>query len=336
MDSRHASAGARGPEPVEFGAFYLGSDRAAQAENFFGPADFARAAESIGFDSVWGGDHIVQHYDALVTLGAFAGATTSIAIGTAVVVLPMRPAAVVAKGVLSAALAAGERRTILGAGAGGDVRIDFEAVGADLSTRGPYTDEALEVIRLLWSGENVSFSGRWNNFTDLRVSPLPTRSPEIFIGGRGDVALRRAVRFGDGFLPYLMDPIQARSRYDTIVELSRGVRPLERFTFGITTFLVPASSSDEAVRLTQSHQAFDGLDDARLRRFYLLGSVEECLIQLRPYVESGANHVVIGCSPGNERQLDAYMETMSEVLPRIRAEVAAGLGQEARRQLQGV
>jgi alkanesulfonate monooxygenase SsuD/methylene tetrahydromethanopterin reductase-like flavin-dependent oxidoreductase (luciferase family) len=319
--------------PVQFGAHFGGSARPPDLGQVFGPQDFARCAEDVGFDSVWCGDHVVRHQDGIATLAALAAATTRVTVGAAVVVVPMRPAAITAKGVLTAAIIADGRRTVMGVGPGGDVPQDFEVVGADLATRGAYTDEALDVIRLLWSGEPVSFSGRWNEFADIRMWPLPERRPDIFVGGRSDAALRRAVRVGDGYLPYLVDPRQARSRFERIVEMAAGVRSLHRFTFGVSTFMVAGRSVADAARAAFAGEGFQGVDESRLRRYYLLGTAEECLHRLRAYIESGANHVVIGCHAGHERQLDSYMETMAYVLPAIRTEIAAGLGGGARGSL---
>jgi alkanesulfonate monooxygenase SsuD/methylene tetrahydromethanopterin reductase-like flavin-dependent oxidoreductase (luciferase family) len=322
--------------PVSFGAYFLGADPAADRAGRFSAADFGRAAESVGFDSVWTGDHVVDHHDAIANLGALAAATTSMQIGTAVVVLPLRPAAITAKGILTAALVADGRRTILGAGPGGDVIADFDVVGADPRTAGAYSDEALEVIRRLWTGRKVSFSGRWNSFTDVQIRPLPAKRPEIFIGGRSEVALRRALRFGDGYLPYLLDPAQARRRFEKLVALNAGTRSLSGFTFGIATFLVAGATSEHAASIAARTTGFGGVDDMRLRRFYVLGSPEECHLRLRDYVLSGANHVLVGCSAGHPRQLDSYMETMSAVLPRLRQEIAEGFGAESRGSLIGL
>jgi alkanesulfonate monooxygenase SsuD/methylene tetrahydromethanopterin reductase-like flavin-dependent oxidoreductase (luciferase family) len=318
---------------VQFGAHFVGSARPPEPGQVFGPQDFARCAEEVGFDSVWCGDHVVRHQDGIATLAALAAATTRVTVGAAVIVVPMRPAAITAKGVLTAAIIADGRRTVLGVGPGGDVPKDFELVGADLSTRGAYTDEALDVIRLLWSGEPVSYSGRWNEFTDIQMWPRPVRRPDIFVGGRSDAALRRAVRVGEGYLPYLVDPRQARSRFERIVELAAGVRALDGFTFGVSTFMVAGRSIDDAARAVFTGEGFKDVDESRVRRFYLLGTAQDCVDQLRAYVESGANHIVIGCSAGHERQLDSYMETMADVLPAIRAEIDAGLGSQARRSM---
>src|SRR4051812_5380503 len=117
----------------------------------FSLKDFAVQAERTGFDSIWVGDHVAHYVDGMAGLGILAGCTDTVTIGTNVVVLPFRPAAVVAKGALTVAGVAGGRRVVLGVGPGGDVPEEFALTGADMGTRGRYTDEALDVIRRLWS-----------------------------------------------------------------------------------------------------------------------------------------------------------------------------------------
>lgn len=321
--------------PVQFGAFYVGENHEPADGPVFGVTDFAAGIEAVGFDSVWCGDHVVSHQDGLTMLGALAAATKRVAIGTAINVMPLRPPAITAKGILTAAVVAEGRQTVMGAGPGGDVPADFAATGADLTTRGAFTDEALDVIRLLWSGERVTYKGRWNQLENVKIDPLPSIPPKIFVGGRSDAALRRSLRVGDGYLPYLVDPEQAKSRFERLVEMNDHGRSLATFTFGLTTFLVAGDTVESATDHAISGIGFRDVDRSRLQRFYLLGNTETVVDRLREYVRSGATHILIGCNQGNPRQLDSYLETMAEVLAHIRRDVAEGLGSEARERLTG-
>ena len=134
---------------VEIGAMYMGGDGLTVK-------DFARAAEAAGFDSVWTGDHLAHYVDGVASLGIVAGCTERVTVGSNVLVAPFRPAAVVAKALLTTAQSA-RRRVIMGIGPGGDVPIELAMAGADGATRGPYTDEALDVIAGLWSGRPFSY-----------------------------------------------------------------------------------------------------------------------------------------------------------------------------------
>jgi alkanesulfonate monooxygenase SsuD/methylene tetrahydromethanopterin reductase-like flavin-dependent oxidoreductase (luciferase family) len=79
--------------------------------------------------------------------------------------------------------------------------VEFEALGEDFSTRGQRMEEQIEVLRLLWTQELVTFSGRWHTITDAGLNPLPVQRPiPIWIGAETDRAIARAGRLGDGWI----------------------------------------------------------------------------------------------------------------------------------------
>ena len=87
-------------------------------------------------------------------------------------------------------------------GLGTEDEREFEACGADKRQRGRQTDEAVEVMRLLWSQDSVTFRGRYFNLTDVTIQPKPVQKelPPIWIGGRSQPAIKRTARIGDGWL----------------------------------------------------------------------------------------------------------------------------------------
>ena len=304
---------------IKIGAMYMGGD--------FTPKTFGRAAETAGFDSLWAGDHVLHYVDGIATLACFAGCTDTIALGTSVIVAPFRPPAVIAKGLITAAWIAG-RQIIAGIGPGGDVAKEFDVTGADFKSRGAYTNEALEVMKLLWSGEKVSFAGRWSNFTDVRMLRAPTPqeaakvlTPQIWIGGRSDASLKRTVRHGAGYLPYLISPAQLKERVSRLRELAdEAGRPFEDIAIGCTSFLIPAASRAEAVAIGHPRVGFNFVTPENMSSYYVLGNKEECIEQINAYLEAGATHMVLGCHGGQERQLETYLEAMAEILPAIRGQ----------------
>ena len=89
----------------------------------------------------------------------------------------------------------------LGVGVGWNP-VEYEALGMDFHTRGRVVEEQIEVMRLLWSQEIVSYKGRYHTITEAGLNPLPTRrSIPVWLGGSADTLLRRAARLGDGWLP---------------------------------------------------------------------------------------------------------------------------------------
>jgi probable F420-dependent oxidoreductase len=186
---------------------------------------FARHAEALGFDSMFFADHIVfpahkkepypytesgaypwdndatQLPEALSLMAFLAGATTTMRFGTAVLVLPQRDPILLAKQLATMdRLSAG--RIELGIGAGW-LRDEFEILGWTFDDRGSRTDEWIEVMRTLWREPVASHAGPHLTFTDVRLTTHPVQpgGVPIIVGGHSAPALRRAGRFGDGFLP---------------------------------------------------------------------------------------------------------------------------------------
>ncbi len=304
---------------MKIGAMYMGGSAT--------PKEFARAIESAGFHSLWAGDHVLHYVDGIATLGIFAGATERIPLGTSVIVAPFRPAAVISKGVLTAAWAA-KREITVGIGPGGDVAKEFEVVGNELKVRGAWTNEAIEIMQLFWNakpGQAVSYEGRFVTFHDVVMDHGGAHTyvgprPKIWAGGRSEAALQRTVKYASGYIPYLIEPRQLKNRVDRLRELcAEQGRDFAQLTIAVTTFMVPARNIEEAVELTRSSRGFQNVDDERLKRFYALGSVEQCVDKLQEYIEAGASTIVLGCAPAHRgaAQLERYLEHAAEILPRM-------------------
>ena len=181
----------------------------------------ARHADRLGFAHVSCSDHVVvprsrasvmgtPWYDVAVTLAFLAGVTRRIRLLSHVLVLPYRHPLVTAKafGTLDR-LSNG--RVILGVGSG-HVKSEFRVLGVPYERRGALTDEYLQALREAWSHELAAFAGRDVAFEDVIVDPRPlerspeSASPRIWIGGNSRAAVRRAARYGDGWIPWEIAP----------------------------------------------------------------------------------------------------------------------------------
>ena len=169
----------------------------------------ARAAEQAGIDDIWVADHIAippddaegsngRYLDPLATLAFLAGATSRIGLGTGVLVLPYRPPLATAKWIATIQELSGGRLQ-LGVGAGW-MHAEFRAVGVDRRRRGAITDETLAFLQRCFADDVVEANGQ-----PFLFRPRPARPP-IFVGGAAPHALRRAARFGDGWMPMGADP----------------------------------------------------------------------------------------------------------------------------------
>ena len=295
---------------VTIGAQYMGDAH--------GPKAFAVRAEATGFDSVSCGDHVAHYVDGIATLGCFAGATEHIRIGVNLLVAPYRPAAVMAKGLATIALAA-PGRVFAGFGVGGEFPGEFQATGAEVKTRGARTDEALDVVTRLWTGEPLSYQGRWSQLDAFQLEPAPNPPPDIWIGGRSDAAMVRAVRFGVAYVPYLVSPEQLQRRGQRLAELALAAdRSLDRFTLACLVTLIPGPSIEEAVELGLRSLKLSGLTPQSVRSQYLLGDDEAVLARLQDYVDAGADHVILGCLPGGEQLVEDFFRACQRILPTAR------------------
>jgi probable F420-dependent oxidoreductase len=191
-------------------------------------AEIAGAAEEAGFDACFVTDHPAgdatwldtgghHAFDPFVALSFAAAATTRLRLLTHILVLAYRNPFLTAKGALSLDILSGGR-LILGTAAG-YLRPEFGALGVDFDERNELAEEAIEVIRLAWSGEDVSYEGRHFRARGVRMRPLPVSGtgPPIWMGGNSTRAIRRAVELCQGWAPF---PSRGISRAAKTAELS--------------------------------------------------------------------------------------------------------------------
>ena len=174
--------------------------------------DWTRLVESLGYHLVMISDHVaitpdVQEkypapfYDPLVCLSWLAANTSTLELGTTVLILPYRNPLLVARmGANIDQLSGG--RFILGVGAGW-AKGEFQALGVPFDQRGAMSNEYLAAIKALWTSDLASYNGRFVSFESVNTAPRPVREPHppIWVGGSSDAAIRRAVRFGNAWHP---------------------------------------------------------------------------------------------------------------------------------------
>ena len=179
--------------------------------------DYAQAVEAMGythilaFDSViganpdrpggWDSQYDYRHaFHEPFALFAFCAAVTRrIELATGVLILPQRQTTLVAKQAAEVdVLSRGRLR--LGISVGWNP-VEFEALGENIHDRGKRVEEQLEVMRLLWTRELVTYEGRWHRVPDAGIKPLPVQRPiPVWMGGESEAVLRRAARMADGWI----------------------------------------------------------------------------------------------------------------------------------------
>ncbi len=178
----------------------------------------AGRAEELGFDSVWVHDHVFNvghvfdriggkpYYEPLTLLSFVAARTRRVRLGTSVLVLPYHNPIRLAKTAATLDVLSGGR-LILGVGVG-LIEKEIRAMGSPFAERGAFTDEAIAVMRSLWTEDEPSFDGKYSRFAGMKFSPKPLQKPSIpvVIGGVSRAAIRRAARLGDGWQPLGLSP----------------------------------------------------------------------------------------------------------------------------------
>lgn len=282
--------------------------------------EFARTAEAVGFDSVQVGDHIQWHapiLEATTVLATFAAATSRVSIASDVIILPLRDPVLIAKTVASLDVLSGGRMIF---GVGGDHPDEYRAMRVPLHERGSRANEILDITRGLFANERFSYAGCHFTIDNVAISPRPLqRRLPIWVGGTSEPALRRAARYGDGWIA----AFASERKFARLAERTRGFlveegRSPEGFTWG--AFLFSNMGADAAQARAAGAEYISRVyrlpGEEIMSRFAIAGPVEVCADRVRTFVEAGADYVVLGPVCGYRewpRQLAAYGELIAKL-----------------------
>ena len=315
---------------------------------FAKPSDILPTAllcEELGFDSVWGNDHMTTQryvqqefaeapnfFEPLITFSYCAGRTTRLRFATGIIVLPMRNMPVLAKQVATLDQLSGGR-LILGVGAGA-YREEYEALFPDARgvRRGTIVDEGMQALRLLFTERKATFRGSTVHFEDVECFPKPAQDPmPIYAGGNHPEVRRRAGQYGQGWMPAVLTP----------EEIARGIEDVHRAAAaagrdGAAVDIAPqfavsiGRTREEADRRFRGSQLFRHLESLRkstlreqtggFEQRNLIGSPEEISERIRAYERAG----VTTCSgmlfvAGSVAEMREAIELFGrEVLPNFR------------------
>jgi probable F420-dependent oxidoreductase len=285
----------------------------------------ARKAESFGYDYLCSGEHMMFHGavpNSLITLAVAAGATSRIKLMSTVVLLPLYTPMVLAK-MASVLDVASEGRYHMGIGVGGEFPKEFEACGVPVKQRGSRSNEALEVIKKLWTEKNASFEGRYSKFSGVTLDPQPTQKPHppIWVAGRKESAMRRAALYADGWIPYMYTPEMLHESIEKIHQFGKeGGRDLSHFRPGLFIFASVYPDRDEAreqaARALGKNYAQDFSKIAG--RYALYGNPDDCRKRLKEYVDAGARTVLVSWAC-RQNDIEQNMKLIAEeVAPAFR------------------
>jgi probable F420-dependent oxidoreductase len=302
------------------------------AASFEGARETAQRAEAQGWDSLWVGDHVaftVPIADPFLTLAALGAFSTRLRLGTSVYLLPLRHPVPVAKQVATLDRMLGGRLE-LGVGVGGEFANEYAACGVPLRERGARLDEAIQLLRKLWSGESVTHEGRFYPLKDVRMLPTPAqRDLPISCGGRSDAALARIGRLADGWIAYVVTPEQYRAGLEKIAAAAAAAkRTPQRFHTGHLLFTLIRDRYEDALDGATAHLSRRYAMDFRsaARRYAALGTPADVAARIAELQRAGVRNVIV--------DVVGRAEEREEQLARFAAEVRPLLASEARSEPQ--
>ena len=236
--------------------------------------------------------------DPIVTLAYVAGATSTIRLGTSILIMPYYSPIIMAKALATLDLVSSGRLHVgLGVGWSKD---EFEAVGVPFSQRGKRGDEFIECLKAIWTQEEVEFRGQFYSVPRSKIGPKPIQKPHppITVGGYGSAAVRRAAALADGFMggnvaldqvaPLVNElkvAMEAAGRdFDTMHLVSRGT-----------------------YRLHDSPQGGN--------RRPLWGTLEEIKEDIKRYADAGLTELFLEANFDPKVSLEATLEVMAALAP---------------------
>jgi probable F420-dependent oxidoreductase len=284
---------------------------------------YAVKAEELGFDSVWVWDHIFLGVDppfpvldSLTLLTAVAARTTRIKLGTGVLVLPLRNPVVLAKELSSLELISGGR-LLLGMASGWYKR-EFDAVGVPFEQRGRIMDRNLEILRRLWTEDQVNGEYPPHRLRGSNMSPKPARLPVTLIGGYVERVLKRAALNG-GWLTYFYTPESFAKSWGKVRLYAEeaGKDPEALINANqLPIYVGPSREAVEAPMMEWLGQEWDyAAWSESTKDAAIIGTVEECVEQLRAQLAVGVQKLIF---IPYKYQTDQVEIIAREVIPRLR------------------
>jgi len=266
---------------------------------------FAQGAESLGathmllYDHVLGADpnrpggwknrpydKDVRFHEPFTTFSFIAAVTSKIEMMTAVLILPQRQTALVAKQAAEVAILS-EGRFRLGIGTGWN-QVEYEALNENFKNRGKRQAEQVEVLRKLWREDTLTYGGKYHTVTAASINPRPARSIPIWFGGAAPQLIERCAKLGDGWIPLAGPTPDAKEAIDALKK-HRAAAGLQWAGFGI-----------------QAQAQFRGGDPDRWRT------------HAGKWRELGATHLAVATHNAGLVGVDAHLRAAASYLTAVR------------------
>jgi probable F420-dependent oxidoreductase len=286
---------------------------------------YGRRAEELGYDSLWAWDHMFlgtgrpfPFLESLTTLTVLARETERVELGTGILVLPLRSAAVLAKTAATLELVSGGRLT-LGMAVGWYER-EFDACGVPFRKRGQIFEENLELMKQFWTGERVTGEARGVPFRNALMLPKPSprERPRLLVGGYVDKVLKRVAERSDGWLTYFYEPEAFSAAWTRIRQYARDAGRDPDSLDNVTKLTFCVDDSFEAADQRARKYIGDYFDlppwSKASVESAIRGTPEQCAEQIAAQVAAGVQHI---CLMPVDYDLDQVERFAAEVMPLV-------------------
>jgi len=250
------------------------------------------AIADAGLDAVLQADHVSfrngSGTEAIVMMAGLSGAHPTLGLHIGVYLLPLRHPVTVARSLATLAqLAPG--RVVFGVGIGGEDRHEVEVCGIDPRTRGRRCDASLEVLRALLAGDAVTHHDEFFDIDECRIVPVPEPPIPVLVGGRSDAAVRRAGRYGDGWLGAWCSPRRFSAVAETCERIAAEAgRPSVAWRHKYQPWVGLGATREEARNeVATAMRRFYGLAFDAFEKYTPYGTPADVAEALAPYVAVG-------------------------------------------------
>jgi probable F420-dependent oxidoreductase len=281
--------------------------------------NFAKKCEVMGLHSMWTIDRIAyDNLEPLTVLAAAAAATQKIRIGTSVLLPGLRHPALLAKTIATLDFISNGRVTI-GVGFGSREN-DFTAVEVPFEGRGSRAVECVQLMKRLWTEENVTHKSRFFNVQNLTLGPrlIQKPHPPIFTGGSVEVSLKRAGTWANGFICGSSAIPEFSTTWEKVAQYARaaGRNPNEIEKAGLTFMAINDNTAKALETLNGYVMRYYGRLRGDVASTSLVGSPAAVADRIEAFLSRGLDTLIIGLADPDPKQLDLFGE---KVLPQLKS-----------------
>ncbi len=278
--------------------------------------NFAKKCEGMAIHSLWIIDRVAyDNLEPLTVLAAAAGATEKIRLGTSVLLPALRHPTLLAKTVVTLDFVSNGRLT-LGVGFGSREN-DFSAAEVPYEGRGSRAVEALQLIKRIWSEDDVTYQGKFFDVQHLTIGPKPVQKPiPIFTGGSAEIALKRAGTWANGYICGSSAIAEFPAVWDKIAGYAAAAgRSPSEIEKASLAFMAINDDKAKAVKSVEDYtMRYYGRIRTAVEPVSIVGSPDQCVEKIHYFFSKGLDTLIIGVADPDPRQLDLFAQ---KVLPKV-------------------